>query len=85
VQGGEAVAFPRNTAIGALMRYISEGERREFQPMNISFGLLESYHQMFEKTAKRKLSKKDRRLKTAEQALEEIEHFAIELEQRRNA
>lgn len=32
--------LPAETAIGALMRYISDPTRRDFQPMNISYGLI---------------------------------------------
>lgn len=32
--------FPRETAIGALAWYISEGSVGEFQPMNINFGII---------------------------------------------
>jgi len=35
------VAFPRETAIGALCHAISDGERAlNFQPQNINFGIL---------------------------------------------
>jgi methylenetetrahydrofolate--tRNA-(uracil-5-)-methyltransferase len=43
-QGG--IAFPPpepTTCVGALYRYIST-ERKDFQPMNINFGLLEGYN-----------------------------------------
>ena len=32
--------FPRETAIGALAWYISEGSVGEFQPMNVNFGII---------------------------------------------
>jgi methylenetetrahydrofolate--tRNA-(uracil-5-)-methyltransferase len=31
---------PENTALGALLRYITDSERKRFQPMNVNFGLL---------------------------------------------
>jgi methylenetetrahydrofolate--tRNA-(uracil-5-)-methyltransferase len=34
------IDFPRETAIGALALYISEGSISNFQPMNINFGLI---------------------------------------------
>jgi len=34
------VDFPRETAVGALALYISDGTVTEFQPMNINFGIL---------------------------------------------
>jgi methylenetetrahydrofolate--tRNA-(uracil-5-)-methyltransferase len=34
------VVPPSSTAIGALLRYITDCERKRFQPMNVNFGLL---------------------------------------------
>ena len=31
---------PATTALGALLRYITDSQRRRFQPMNVNFGLL---------------------------------------------
>ncbi len=31
---------PATTALGALLRYITDSERKRFQPMNVNFGLL---------------------------------------------
>ena len=31
---------PETTALGALLRYITDSQRKKFQPMNINFGLL---------------------------------------------
>ena len=39
-QGKQTVAFPAETAIGALLRYIVNAEPANFQPMNINFGLM---------------------------------------------
>ena len=36
------VIFPSGTAIGALSKYISDGNIKNFQPMNINFGLIDS-------------------------------------------
>ncbi len=38
--GQEPVAFPVETAIGALMHYITHADPDNFQPMNIAFGLM---------------------------------------------
>jgi len=38
--GRSAVTPPPTTALGALLRYISDPERERFQPMNVNFGLL---------------------------------------------
>ena len=38
--GREPIDFPRETALGALALYISDGSVVQFQPMNINFGLI---------------------------------------------
>lgn len=40
VRGAEPVVPPAATALGALLRYITDIERKNFQPMNVNFGLL---------------------------------------------
>ena len=40
VQGKEPLDFPRETAIGALGRYISDPSIVNFQPMNVNYGIL---------------------------------------------
>jgi methylenetetrahydrofolate--tRNA-(uracil-5-)-methyltransferase len=36
----QPVVPPPTTALGALVRYITDSERKNFQPMNVNFGLL---------------------------------------------
>ena len=38
--GKEPVMPPATTALGALLRYVSDPERKRFQPMNANFGLI---------------------------------------------
>lgn len=40
LRGMEPVCFPRETAIGALALYVSDGTVEKFQPMNINFGII---------------------------------------------
>ena len=40
LKGEEAYNFPKETAIGALSLYISQGSTGNFQPMNINFGII---------------------------------------------
>ena len=40
LEGKEPVNFPRETAIGAMALYISDGSVADFQPMNVNFGLI---------------------------------------------
>lgn len=73
-RGQDPLVFPANSAMGGLMQYISDPTRKDFQPMNITFGLMPYY---FELQEGKKLTKKDRRLATAKQALDciaELKH-----------
>jgi methylenetetrahydrofolate--tRNA-(uracil-5-)-methyltransferase len=40
VNGCEPLVAPRETAMGALLAYITDASRREFQPMNANYGLM---------------------------------------------
>jgi methylenetetrahydrofolate--tRNA-(uracil-5-)-methyltransferase len=40
VLGKQMVIPPQTTALGALLRYITDSERKRFQPMNVNFGLI---------------------------------------------
>ena len=40
VLGKPMVIPPETTALGALLRYITDAQREHFQPMNVSFGLI---------------------------------------------
>jgi methylenetetrahydrofolate--tRNA-(uracil-5-)-methyltransferase len=39
-EGAPVVIFPATTALGALGRYISSSESKNYQPANIAFGLM---------------------------------------------
>ncbi len=65
---------PPTTAIGSLLAYISDSARKEFQPMNASFGLLPSLS-----AAARGRSKKEL---MAKRALRDQERWISELEER---
>lgn len=67
LNGIEPQIFPTETAIGALMSYVSDPNRTYFQPMNISFGLMPSYAQA---VADRKVSKDALREQTSLRSLE---------------
>jgi methylenetetrahydrofolate--tRNA-(uracil-5-)-methyltransferase len=40
VAGKEPITPPRTTALGSLVAYITDGGRKDFQPMNANFGLM---------------------------------------------
>lgn len=72
--------FPTDTAMGALAAYVSDPQRQDFQPMNISFGLIPSYFETLETknlylSKSKKLGKDERRCKTSERALQSLEAF----------
>jgi methylenetetrahydrofolate--tRNA-(uracil-5-)-methyltransferase len=41
-RAAEAIFPPETTALGSLLRYVSDSSRKHFQPMNANFGLLPS-------------------------------------------
>jgi methylenetetrahydrofolate--tRNA-(uracil-5-)-methyltransferase len=49
------VVPPATTALGALLRYITDPERRRFQPMNVNFGLLPPLAEPFRKKIKKEM------------------------------
>jgi len=76
MQGDTALKFPESSAIGSLISYVTNPGRKDFQPMNISFGLMGSY---LEKTNVR-AKKAVRRAQASEMALNAIEEWRIGLE-----
>ncbi|MCG7334063.1 FADH(2)-oxidizing methylenetetrahydrofolate--tRNA-(uracil(54)-C(5))-methyltransferase TrmFO [Sporosarcina sp. ACRSM] len=66
--GKETVLFPHETALGSMARYITEADPKNFQPMNINFGL-------FPDLGERIKSKVERAEKHAERALQAIAEF----------
>lgn len=79
IRGEPLLTFPPNSAIGALLHYISDPERRDFQPMNISYGLMPSYLQSATRTEEgKRISKKDRRVNASLSALESVRQLVAE-------
>jgi methylenetetrahydrofolate--tRNA-(uracil-5-)-methyltransferase len=64
----EQITHSIETAIGALMYYISDPSREYFQPMNISYGLMPSYANAL--AGVKKKDKKEVRISIAKRALE---------------
>ncbi len=69
------VAFPIDTALGALGRYISASDPTHYQPTNIAFGLLPEL-------PARVRDKARRRMAISERALRSLDAFALELQSR---
>ena len=66
--GLQPLAFPRTTAHGALCHYINDDTNKNFQPMNINFGI-------FPELGVRIKNKAERYGKYAERALNDLDTF----------
>jgi methylenetetrahydrofolate--tRNA-(uracil-5-)-methyltransferase len=63
---------PRTTAIGALAYYVAHADPRNYQPTNITFGIMPA---VAEGADGRPLKKGDRKLATAERALRDLDYW----------
>jgi len=80
LEGKDLLSLPANTAAGALFAYISNPERKDFQPMNISFGLMPEYLDSPRRNDKgQKMGKSERRTLASENALAIIAQLAKEI------
>jgi methylenetetrahydrofolate--tRNA-(uracil-5-)-methyltransferase len=70
--GLEPIAFPAETVIGSLLKFISGAETKNFQPMNANFGLLPPL-------TERIRDKKARRQAIAERALTALEKINLKM------
>lgn len=68
VAGSEPLAFPEDTALGALGRYVARSEAKNYQPTNIAFGLLPELSQRIRDKARK-------RMVMAQRALASLETF----------
>jgi methylenetetrahydrofolate--tRNA-(uracil-5-)-methyltransferase len=66
--GHEPMAFPEDTALGALGRYIARSDPENYQPTNIAFGLLPELPARIKDKARKRMA-------MAHRALESLEHF----------
>jgi methylenetetrahydrofolate--tRNA-(uracil-5-)-methyltransferase len=71
-QGLQAVAPPRETALGSLVHYLCHAEAKDFQPANITFDLLP---QLDEATRRRVRDKKIRHKIVCDNALAAMEDW----------
>ena len=72
ILGKEYIAPPRDTALGALINYLTTSNVNNFQPMNINFGLFRIGEMKIR-------DKKERNQKIALNALEKIQKWEQEL------
>ncbi|HEX6737529.1 MAG TPA: methylenetetrahydrofolate--tRNA-(uracil(54)-C(5))-methyltransferase (FADH(2)-oxidizing) TrmFO [Vicinamibacteria bacterium] len=73
LRGEAPVAFPEDTALGALGRYIARSDPAHYQPTNIAFGLLPELPQRIRDKARRRLA-------LAHRALESLDRFRARLQ-----
>ena len=67
IQGREIPEFPKETAIGALGLYISDGSIENFQPMNINFSIISPLEKRIRKKAEKNLAIANRSLEIIDQ------------------
>lgn len=68
IKNQEPLVFPETTAHGALCKYITDDTSKNFQPMNVNFGI-------FPGLDKRIRNKAEKNGKYAERALNDLERF----------
>ena len=72
MNGKELLIAPPRSAIGALARYVSSAETKNYQPVNITFALLEPLSSEQARNVRRK---RDRHLLQVKIALAEWDHW----------
>jgi len=73
LRGQEAPLPPATTALGALLVHLAESEAKDFQPMNVNYGL-------FPPLDDRRRKRADRRLAMAERGLSDLEPWRLALD-----
>jgi methylenetetrahydrofolate--tRNA-(uracil-5-)-methyltransferase len=77
LHGRDMITAPQTSAIGALCRYVSNVETKNFQPVNITFGLLEPLPPELRKIHKRK---RERHMVQVERALKDWDEWLKEVQ-----
>lgn len=72
LEGRPLISAPQTSAMGALCRYVSAVETRNFQPVNITFGLLEP---LPVELRKKHRNKRERHIVQVDRALEDWDKF----------
>ena len=73
VRGAEPPAPPPTSAHGALLYHLMEANPKDFQPMNVNYGLFPPIEGL-----SRRMRKREKHERYAERALEDLEGFAAE-------
>lgn len=69
LNGEEIPDFTRKTAVGALGYYISSYSGADFQPMNITFGIIEPLEEHIRQKSERYTAISERALSTLEEII----------------
>ena len=70
-RGETAPALPPASALGSLLRYLREASPKNFQPMNVNYGLMPPLEKVGRRTPKR-----ERNLALSERALKALASYA---------
>ncbi len=70
--GKSSIKFPPNTAIGALCNYISDSSVKNFQPMNVNFGIFTGIDTTIRDKKRRNSEAAQRSLDTIREIYEEL-------------
>ncbi len=70
VQGKNPPEFPKETAVGALGLYVSDESVRDFQPMNVNFGIIAPLNQRIRGKAQKNLAIAQRALAVLDELIE---------------
>ena len=76
VRGEAAVEVPRDTAHGALLAHLGDSYSKNFQPMNVNFGLFRPLDEAVSRKGRRRVAKREKYEKLAERALAAIAKHA---------
>ena len=77
VLGQEIPDFPKETAIGALGLYISDGRIENFQPMNINFSIIAPLEQRIRKKAEKNLAIANRSLEIIDALAQQMKEVQL--------
>jgi methylenetetrahydrofolate--tRNA-(uracil-5-)-methyltransferase len=72
LRGEEPIDFTAKTAIGSLGHYVAEYVGDDFQPMNVTFGIMESIPERIRKKALRYAKVAERALETIHSLLPDV-------------
>lgn len=76
IKGKTTIDFTKKTAIGALAHYVSEYAGSDFQPMNVTFGIMDPYDERIRKKQERYTAIANRSLDMLGDIISEIDSLS---------